>query len=115
MAQAPRLPPSFETADAPPPRDEGPELLRRLALRRRPLLRPIVCLLLGGLQRIQRLEAGRHRAVRASENLMVLDVERAQPALLAHGDRNEIADLDQFRLTEVLVQPRPDLVRRRQV
>ena len=46
---------------------------------------------------------------------MVLDVERAQPALLAHGQRDEIADLHQLRLAEVLVQPLPELVVDRQV
>ena len=45
----------------------------------------------------------------------MLDVERAQPALLAHGERDEVADLDQLRLAEVLVQPRPELVVDRQV
>src|SRR5262249_48394184 len=35
---------------------------------------------------------------------------RAQPALLPHGDRNEIADLHQLRLGEMLAQPRPELV-----
>ncbi len=29
---------------------------------------------------------------------MVLDIQRPQPTLLAHGDRNEVADLNQFRL-----------------
>src|SRR5471030_1454314 len=48
--------------------------------------------------------------VGAGENLVVLDVERAQPALLAHGDGNKIADLDQLRLAEMLVQPRPERV-----
>jgi hypothetical protein len=46
---------------------------------------------------------------------MVLDVERAQPALLAHGQGDEIADLDQLRLAEVLVQARPELVVDRQI
>ena len=41
--------------------------------------------------------------------------ERAQPALLAHGDGDEVADLDQFRLAEMLVQPRPERVVGRQV
>ena len=46
---------------------------------------------------------------------MVLDVERAQPALLAHGDGDEVADLDQLGLAEVLVQPRPQFVAGRQI
>jgi hypothetical protein len=41
---------------------------------------------------------------------VVLDVERAQPALLAHGDGDEIADLDDLRFGEVRVQPRPQNV-----
>ena len=45
----------------------------------------------------------------------MLDVERAQPALLAHGQCDEITDLDQFRLAEMLVQPRPEVVVDRQV
>ena len=70
---------------------------------------------LGALERVLVLEARRHRGVGAGEDLVVLDVERAQPALLAHGQRDEIADLDQLRLAEVLVQPRPELVVDRQV
>src|SRR6185369_185712 len=46
---------------------------------------------------------------------MMLDVERTQPALLAHGQRHEIADLDQLRLAEMLVQARPEFVVDRQV
>src|SRR5262245_46963500 len=45
----------------------------------------------------------------------MLDIERAQPALLAHGEGYEITDLDQFGLAEVLVQPRPELVVDRQI
>src|SRR5262249_58154780 len=40
---------------------------------------------------------------------------RAQPALLPHGQRDEIADLDQFGLAEMLVQPRPELIVDRQI
>ena len=58
---------------------------------------------------------GRHRAVGACENLVVFDVQRAQPALLAHGDGDEVADLDQFGLAEMLMQARPQLVAGRQV
>ena len=61
------------------------------------------------------LEARRHRAVLARQDLVVLDVERAQPSLLAHGQRDEVADLDQLRLAEVLVQPRPEFLVDRQV
>ena len=79
------------------------------------LARPVVRVLLGARERVGGLEAGRHRGVGAGEDLVVLDVERAQPALLPHGERHEIADLDQLRLAEVLVQARPELVVHRQV
>src|SRR5579863_3996239 len=46
---------------------------------------------------------------------MVLDIEGSQPALLAHGDRNEIPDLDDLRLGKMLVQALPELVIRRQI
>ena len=46
---------------------------------------------------------------------MMLDIERTQPALLAHCERDEVADLDQLRLAEMLVQPRPERVVDRQV
>src|SRR5262249_58249017 len=67
----------------------------------------------GALRALERggvLEARRHRGVCAGQYLMLLDIERAQPTLLAHGQGDEIADLDQFRLAEVLVQTRPELV-----
>ena len=56
---------------------------------------PVVGGLLGGLQCLLGFEARRHRAVGAGENLVMLDVQGAQPALLAHGDGDEVADLDQ--------------------
>src|SRR5215470_15388540 len=92
----------------------GP-LLRRLALRLGAFLRPVVGRLLGLLERVRRLEARRHGGVGAGEDLVVLDVERTQPALLTHGERNEIADLDQFGLAELRLEPRPELVVHRQV
>ncbi len=78
-------------------------------------LRPIIGGLLGTRERVFGLEAGRHRAGLAGEDLVVLDVQGAQPALLAHGDGDEIADLDQLGLAEMLVQTRPQLVARRQI
>ena len=39
---------------------------------------------------------------------MVLDVQRPQPALLPHGGRDEVAQLDQLRLAEVAVQALPE-------
>src|ERR1044071_2236745 len=47
---------------------------------------PVVGGLLGALELVLGLEARRHRARLAGQNLVMLDVERAQPALLAHGD-----------------------------
>jgi hypothetical protein len=41
---------------------------------------------------------------------VVLDVEQPQPALLAHRQGDEAAELDQFGLGEVLVQPLPQRV-----
>src|SRR5262249_12899785 len=87
--------------------------LRGLGLGAR--LRPVVGGLFRALERVRGLEARRHRRVGAGENLVMLDVERAQPALLPHGQRDEIADLDQFGLAEMLVQPRPELVVDRQI
>src|SRR5262249_47135333 len=87
--------------------------LRRLGLDAR--LRPVVGGLLRALKRVRGLEAPRHRRIGAGENLVMLDAERAQPALLPHGQRDEIADLDQLGLAEMLVQPRPELVVDRQI
>src|SRR5215831_14000638 len=88
-------------------------LLRRLGLGAR--LCPIIGGLFRALERVRGLEARRHRRVGAGQNLVVLDAERAQPALLPHGQRDEIADLDQLALAEMLVQPRPELVVDRQI
>src|SRR5712691_8900139 len=77
--------------------------------------RPVVGILLGAREAVQVFEARRHRRRGAGENLMVLDVESAQPALLAHGEGDEIADLDQLGLGEIAVQPRPEGVVGRQV
>src|SRR6266481_9178246 len=87
--------------------------LRRLSLGAR--LRPIIGGLFRALKRVRGLEARRHRRVGAGEDLVMLDAERAQPALLAHGQGDEIADLDQFRLAEMAVEPGPELVVDRQI
>ena len=42
--------------------------------------------------------------------MMMLDIEQTQPALLAHGQCDKAAKLDQFRLREVLVEPLPKRV-----
>src|SRR5258708_802606 len=74
------------------------------------LLRPIVGIAFRALERFFASETGRHRRVGAGKNLMMLDVERAQPALLAHRQGDEIADLDQFGLAVMLVQPIPEFI-----
>src|SRR5690349_3449673 len=38
----------------------------------------------------------------------MLDVEQAQPALLAHGERDEAAELDELGLAEMAMQPCPE-------
>src|ERR1700681_4957023 len=78
-------------------------------------LGPIVGGLLGAFERFLGFEARRHRAVLTCENLVMLDVQCAQPALLSHGNGDEIADLNQFGLTEMLVQTGPQLVAGRQI
>jgi hypothetical protein len=47
--------------------------------------------------------------------LVVFDVQCAQPALLSHGDGDKIADLDQLRLAEMLVQAGPESIVGRQI
>ena len=95
--------------------DSARRLLGGLRLRLGAGLGPIVRRGLRLLERVHGFEARRHRGVGAGENLMVLDIERPQPALLAHGQGHEIADLDQFGLAEMLVQARPERVVDRQV
>src|SRR4051794_20309830 len=69
----------------------GPVVRRGLALGQ----------LLGGA------ETGGHRGRRARHVLVVVDAEQADPALLAEGQRDRAAELDQLRLGEVGVQPVP--------
>src|SRR5215203_509737 len=78
----------------------APDLLRGLGLRL--LLCPIVRLRLGPPQRLLGFEARRHRAVLARQNLVMLDVERAEPPLLPHRQRDEVANLDELGLAEML-------------
>ena len=77
--------------------------------------RPIAGVAFRALERRLIAEARRHRGVGPGKNLMMLDVERAQPALLTHRQGDEVTDLDQFGLAVVLVQARPERVVRRQV
>src|SRR5271166_7092480 len=71
---------------------------------------PIVGRLFRALERFLGLEAWRHGCRGARQHLVVLDAERAQPPLLPHGERGEIADLDQLRLAEMLVQTCPERI-----
>src|SRR5262245_3577387 len=78
-------------------------------------LGPIIGRLFRARKRLSGLKARRHRCIGAGEDLVVLDAERAQPALLPHGQGDEIADLDELGLAEMPVQPRPELVIDRQI
>ena len=84
-------------------------------LRSRFFVDPVKGTSLGPLQRLHGLEPRSHRSVGAGEDLVVLDVQRPQPTLLAHRDGNEIADLHQFRLREMRVQTLPKRVIRGEV
>jgi len=41
---------------------------------------------------------------------MVLDVQQPQPALLAHGECDETAELDQLRLGKMFIQSLPERI-----
>src|ERR1700733_249935 len=84
-------------------------------LGRRLRLGPVLRARLRLLQRVHRLEARRNRSVGAGENLVMLDVERPQPALLTHGNGDEVADLHQLRLREMRMQTLPQGIVGRQV
>src|SRR5919199_359003 len=63
---------------------------------------------LAALELLAGLEPGRHRRVRAGHDLVVLDVEQPQPALLAECQADRAAELDELRLAEVRVHPLPE-------
>src|SRR5262249_45373263 len=71
---------------------------------------PIVCLRLGGFEILRGLKAGRHRSRRASQHLIMLDIEKPQPTLLAEREPDHAAELDKFRLREVATHALPELV-----
>src|SRR5690242_20702560 len=77
---------------------------------RRFRLRPIVRRCLGGGKLLGVLVAGRHRGGGGGHHLMVVDVEKPQPALLAEGQPDHAAELDQLGLGEVLVEAVPERV-----
>src|SRR5690349_5028044 len=63
-------------------------------------------LAVGELARV--LEAGRHGSRSAGKDLMVVDVEQAQPALLAECQPDHAAELDQLGFAEMLVHALPE-------
>src|SRR4051812_31072681 len=83
----------------------GPRLPDRLA---RGAGGPVLRRGLALLELLARLEARRHRRARARHDLVVLDVEQPQPALLAERQRDRAAELDELRLAEVRVHPLPE-------
>src|SRR3712207_5070106 len=78
--------------------------------RGRSAARPVVARRLARGQRLRALEAGRHRRLGAGHDLVVVDVEHAQPALLPERQADEAAELNELRLAEVAVHPVPELV-----
>src|ERR1700692_4189283 len=66
-------------------------------------LRPIVSSRLCRLEAPLVLVAGRHRRRRPAHPLMMLDIEKPQPALLAEREPDHAAEFDQFRLGELAV------------
>src|SRR5208282_6626957 len=63
----------------------------------------------------RRLEARRERCRSAGKYLVMLDIEGAEPALLTHGNGDEIAELDDLRGAEMPVEPIPQRVVRLEV
>lgn len=74
------------------------------------LSRPVVLTGLGGGDVGGSLETRCHGGGGSGHDLVVVDVEQPDPALLAHGERDEAGEFDQLLLAEVLVQARPELV-----
>src|SRR5262249_59253682 len=70
---------------------------------------PVARLRLGGFEIFRGLEAGRHRSRRARQHLMVLVIEKPQPALLPQREPDHAAELDQFRLREVALHAFPKI------
>src|SRR5687767_9346658 len=62
------------------------------------------------LQGLGILVARRHRSRGAGEHLVVVDIQQAQPALLAHGERDEAAELDELGLAEMAVEALPESI-----
>src|SRR5690348_1830160 len=71
---------------------------------------PVVAGGLRGGELLRRAEAGGHRGAGSGQHLVMLDVEEAQPALLAHRERDKAAELDQLGLGEMPVEPLPQRV-----
>jgi len=74
------------------------------------LLSPILCRRLRLGQSGAGFESRRHAAGSAGENLVVFDIEQAQPALLAHRQCDEAAEFDELRLGKMFMEPLPKAV-----
>src|SRR4030095_16626375 len=79
-------------------------------LRRRALVRPISSRGLRARELLSGLEPRGHRSLGAREHLVVVDIQKTQPALLAKRKADEAAELDELGLAEVPVQARPERV-----
>src|SRR5580693_4074197 len=74
------------------------------------LPRPVILCCLRRGERLRCAKTRRHRGGRPGQHLVVLDVQEPQPALLAHRQSDEAAELDQLGLGEVLVKPLPQRI-----
>src|SRR5262249_10729294 len=108
----PRLPAAPVIRQVLPPNvTAGAPLCGRSAL----ALRPVFGRGLGVGELARVLEARGHRRGGAGEDLVVVDIEQAQPALLSEGQADHAAQLDQLNLVEVLVHALPERVVGRRV
>src|SRR4051794_14038383 len=69
---------------------------------------PVLRRRLAALELLARLEPRRHRRARPGHDLVVVDVEQPQPALLAERQADRAAELDELGLAEVRVHPIPE-------
>jgi len=104
------LPGPLPEADLDPLIWERAASVRARALPHGGLARPVAVGGLGGGEFLRRAEPGRHRRRRTGQDLVVLDVQQPQPALLAHRQGDEAAELHELRLGEMPVQPLPERV-----
>src|SRR6516225_10315045 len=69
---------------------------------------PNIWLRLGRRKVIGGFKTGRHRCRSAGEHLVMLNVKKSQPALLAKRKPDHTAELDQFGLAKVAMHPVPE-------